>query len=88
MRSNGHATDYDEADIVIVQDLEQRAKVELGQRALAAAPLMALICLHSECTRASRSLIGDLRSALSRIARARASPLTSPLSALVAMRQV
>jgi hypothetical protein len=87
VRSNGHATDYDEADIVIVQDLEQRAKVELGQRALAA-PLMALICLHSECTRASRSLIGDLRSALSRIARARASSLTSPLSALVAIRQV
>jgi hypothetical protein len=58
----GDAADDDEADVVLMQGLEQRAEVELGQRVWAT-PLIALICLQSAWTRASRSLIGMWQSA-------------------------
>ncbi len=87
MSADGYPTDNDEANVVIVQGFEQSAKVEFGQRA-AAAPLMALICLQSACTRASRVLIGARRSASSRRLRASASSLMLPVSSLPAMAQV
>jgi hypothetical protein len=46
MGSNCDATDYYEVDVVLVQSLEKRAEVELGQRVWAT-PLIALICLQS-----------------------------------------
>jgi hypothetical protein len=46
MGSDSDAADDDEADVVLMQSLEKRAEVELGQRAWAM-PLIALICLQS-----------------------------------------
>jgi hypothetical protein len=83
--SDGNSADYDELDTGLVQGLEQRAKVEIPQRTLAA-PRMALSCLQSAWTRARRSLIGTLRSASRRSARARRSSPMSPLNVLAATR--
>jgi hypothetical protein len=44
MRSDCDATDHDKLNVATMQDLEQSAEVEFGQRP-EAAPLMALICL-------------------------------------------
>lgn len=46
MGPDGDATDDDEADVMLLQSLEKRAEVELGQRVWAT-PLIALICLQS-----------------------------------------
>ena len=84
--ADGDAADHDELDAVAAESVEQRAEVELGQRDFVAAPLIALSCLHSAWTRASRSLIGARRSASRRISRARSNSSMSPLSAMSAMR--
>jgi hypothetical protein len=83
VRPDGDAPDHDEVDVVLVKCAEQRMEIELRQCTLAA-PLMALSCLQSACTRARRSLIGAWRPASRRIARARSSSPMSPLSALTA----
>jgi hypothetical protein len=85
--SNGDTVNDDEADVAVVQGLDQRAEVELAQRA-AAAPLTALICLHSECTRASLSLIVVRRSASKRMTRALARSSISPLSRSIVTGEV
>lgn len=54
--------------------------------AVLAAPLIALSCLPSECTRTSRSLIGALRPVSARKARARLKSSESPLRAFVTIR--
>ncbi len=83
--SNRDGADHDKADLSLVQRLEQRPEIELGQRGRAA-PLIALICLQRVWTRARRSLIEARRSASSLIARARSRSLTSPVSAFIATR--
>ena len=87
VRSYGDTTDHDEINALLMQRLEQRTKVELAQRTLAA-PWIALSCLQSACTLAKRSLIGARRSASRRIARARFSSPMSPLSALASMGSI
>lgn len=79
------SADHDELDVMVMERLEQGAEIELGQWALAA-PLIALSCLQSACTRASLSLIGTRRSASRRSTRARFRSSMSPLNALSAMR--
>lgn len=85
VRSDGNTAYHHELDTMAVKRSEQRAKVELGHRGLAA-PWIALSCLQRACTRASRSLIGVRRSVSRRISRARLRSSISPLNALSAMR--
>jgi hypothetical protein len=66
--ADSNSSDHHEADLVLVERLQQSPEVEFRQRDRAR-PLIALICLESACTRASRSLIGASRSALWRSAR-------------------
>ncbi len=83
--ADGNTAYHHELDTMAVERSEQRAKVELGHCGLAA-PWIALSCLQSAWTRASRSLIGARRSASRRISLARLRSPISPLSALSAMR--